>query len=490
MFEAAEIGNTIDKKVYKAQAPKTRAALLEMQGRMNESDLAVCVLIGGVEGAGKSETLNVLLEWMDPRGIQTHALRDPTDEERDRPYMWRYWRLLPPKGRMGIFLGTWYSQPMLQLFHGAVRSEVDLVLDRAIEFERMLHAEKTLVFKVWLHLSKTAQSARLKELEVDPDRRWRVTEADRLSRKHYDSYREIAEHTLRRTGTGEAPWHIVEGTDPRYRQLTVAQLLMKRVNERLAQLTKDAARPAPKPDRPKPAKINLLNRLDLSQSLERADYEKKLNKQQGRIAKLSRRLHRHGRSLALVFEGPDAAGKGGAIRRLIHAIDARDYQVVSIAKPTDEERAHPYLWRFWRHVPGHGRITIFDRSWYGRVLVERIEGFCRPEEWKRAYTEINEFEQQLVDSGGIVQKFYLNISADEQLSRFKVRQQTPYKQYKINDEDWRNREKWDAYEAAACEMIEKTSSESAPWVLVEANDKLWARIKVLKAVADRLEEAL
>ena len=261
---------------------------------------------------------------MDPRGIQTHALRDPTDEERDRPYMWRFWRLLPPKERMGIFLGTWYTQPMMDLFQGAPRPEVDLVLDRAIEFERMLHAEHTLVIKIWLHLSKEAQNARLKELEQDPHRRWRVTEADRVYRKHYDRIREIAEHTLRRTGTGESPWQIVEGADARYRQLTVAQIVLKRVNERLAQLAKEAARPLPKPDRPKPAKINLLNRLDLSESLKRDDYEKKLNRQQGRIAKLTRRLHRHGRSMALVFEGPDAAGKGGAIRRLIHAIDARD----------------------------------------------------------------------------------------------------------------------------------------------------------------------
>lgn len=230
--------------------------------------------------------------------------------------------------------------------------------------------------------------------------------------------------------------------------------------------------------------------LDLSVALARPDYEKKKIKLQGKIARLTRRLHRRGQSMVLVFEGPDAAGKGGAIRRLIAAMDARDYQVILIAAPTDEERAHPYLWRFWRHVPGHGRITIFDRSWYGRVLVERIEGFCRREEWRRAFAEINAFEQQLVDSGTIVLKFYLNLTPDEQLRRFEHRAQTPYKQYKINAEDWRNREKWEAYEAAACEMIEKTSSEASPWVLVEANDKPWARIKVLEAVANRLEEAL
>jgi polyphosphate:AMP phosphotransferase len=490
MFEPAEIGNTIDKPTYRAQAPVVREALLAMQSRMQERGLAVCVVIGGVEGAGKSETLNTLLEWMDARGIQTHALREPTDEERDRPAMWRYWRLLPPQGRMGIFLGSWYNEPIQDLFQGCSRAEVDLTLDRLVEFERMLHAEKTLVVKIWLHLSKDAQKKRLKELEDDPDRRWRLTEADRLYRKHYDRIREIAEHTLRRTGTGDAPWHIIEGADARYRHLTVAQLLLRVVNERLGQLDALVGRASPKPDRPKPAKINILNRLDLTKRLKRSDYEKRLLKCQGRIARLTRKLHRHGRSMVMVFEGPDAAGKGGAIRRLIHAMDARDYQVISIAAPTDEERAHPYLWRFWRYVPGHGRITIFDRSWYGRVLVERIEGFCRPEEWRRAFAEINAFEQQLVDNGTIVLKFYLNISDDEQLRRFEDRQQTPYKQYKINAEDWRNREKWDAYEAAACEMIEKTSSESSPWVLVEANDKPWARIKVLEAVVDAMEESL
>jgi polyphosphate kinase 2 (PPK2 family) len=194
--------------------------------------------------------------------------------------------------------------------------------------------------------------------------------------------------------------------------------------------------------------------------------------------------------LILVFEGPDAAGKGGAIRRLTAAMDARDYQVISVSAPTDEERAHPYLWRFWRHLPPLGRVTFYDRSWYGRVLVERVEGFARPDEWRRAYEEINAFEQQLTESGMIVVKFWLAISPDEQLRRFRDRQMTAYKQYKLTAEDWRNRERWDAYEAAACEMIEKTGTESAPWVLVEANNKEWARVKVIETVIRRERAAL
>src|SRR5262245_21599234 len=194
--------------------------------------------------------------------------------------------------------------------------------------------------------------------------------------------------------------------------------------------------------------------------------------------------------MLLVFEGPDAAGKGGSIRRLTQAMDARLYQVISVAAPTDEERAHPYLWRFWRHLPRMGRVTIYDRSWYGRVLVERVEGFCRTADWQRAYGEINAFEKQLTDFGVILIKFWLTISPEEQLARFKDRQTTPYKQYKITEEDWRNRNKWDFYEAAACDMIEKTSVETAPWVLVEANNKEWARIKVLKSIVRRLKEEL
>ena len=171
-------------------------------------------------------------------------------------------------------------------------------------------------------------------------------------------------------------------------------------------------------------------------------------------------------------------------------MDARLYRVVPIAAPTDEERAHQYLWRFWRHIPRAGRVTIFDRSWYGRVLVERVEGFARPDEWQRAYLEINDFEDQLVAHGTMVTKFWLHISKEEQLRRFKERQKTAFKQYKITDEDWRNRERWDAYEAAINEMAVRTGRRDAPWVLVAGNDKRFARLQILETVCDRLEQTL
>jgi AMP-polyphosphate phosphotransferase len=480
----------LSKRVFEREAPKIRTELLAEQRRLANEPLAVVVLIGGVEGAGKGETVNLLLEWLDARGIEVHAMWDPTDEERERPPMWRFWRVLPRQGRIGIFFGSWYTAPIIDRVFGRSRAaELDQALDRIIDFERMLDAENVLLLKFWLHLSKRVQRKRLRDLEADPRQSWRVTKQDWKFFKRYDQFRQISEHALRRTSTGESPWTIVEASDARYRSLTVTQTFLQALRERLDQ-PRAAARARRAPDRPKPKPLNLLSQLDLTRRISDERYRQDHLKYMGRINRLSRRLNDEKRSLLLVFEGPDAAGKGGAIRRLISAVDARHYQVHSVAAPSDEERTRPYLWRFWRTLPRLGRITIYDRSWYGRVLVERIEGLCRPHDWRRAYAEINAFEEQLAEFGIILVKFWLMISPVEQLRRFRNREVTPYKQYKLTEEDWRNRAKWDAYVAAACEMIERTSSVPAPWVLVEANDKNHARVKVLRSVYHALRQAL
>ena len=490
MFENAELGHAVDKATYERESRVVRAALLDAQRELAEADLSVVVIVTGVGGAGKSEAVNLLLEWMDARGIQVHAMREPSEEDARRPAMWRSWRELPPRGRMAISFGAWYARPLLDRVFGRLGpAELDQALERIDDFERMLHREGVLVVKLWLHLSRDAQEARIKELEADPRQRWRVIKRDWKLFRRYDAYRSAGEHVLRRTGGDHAPWEIVEGTDRRHCRLTVARVLLGALRARLDRLKDAPPRPAPEPDRPVPAEVNVINRLDLSLSLDPSEYKKRLPEAQGEIGRLPRKLRKRDRSLVLVFEGPDAAGIGGAIRRLTAAMDARDYQVTSISAPTDEERAHPYLWRFWRQLPPPGRVAIFDRSWYGRVLVERVEGFARPDQWRRAFGEINDFEAQLTEAGVIVVKFWLAITPDEQLRRFEDRQATPYKQYKITPEDWRNRDRWAAYEAAACEMTEKTGSESAPWVLVEANNKDWARVKVLEAVAARVKEA-
>lgn len=491
MFENAELGHRVDKPTYAREAPRLRAALLEAQRELAEANLSVIVIVAGVGGAGKAETVDLLLEWLDARGIETHAMREPTDEERQRPAMWRFWRALPPRGRIGIFFGAWHAGPILDRTFGRITlPQLDQAIDRIVEFERMLHREGVLLVKFWLHLSRNAQKGRLKALEADPRQRWRVMKRDWGLFKRYDAHRSVSEHVLRRTGTAEAPWTIVEGTDRRYRHLTVAQVLLEALRGRLEQVRSVSPASEPRLVPLPPDSVNVISRLDMGLALDPGTYKKELLRAQGELGLLSRRLRKRERSLILVFEGPDAAGKGGAIRRLTAAMDARDYQVLSVAAPTDEERAHPYLWRFWRHLPPSGRVMIYDRSWYGRVLVERVEGFARPEQWRRAYEEINAFEEQLTEFGLIVAKFWLAITPEEQLRRFEARQTTPYKQYKLTAEDWRNRDRWSSYEAAACEMIERTGTESSPWMLVEGNNKEWARVKVLKEVVRRVRSAL
>jgi polyphosphate:AMP phosphotransferase len=490
MFETAELGHKVDRETYDREAAEVRSALLDAQRELALADISVVVIVTGVGGAGKSETVNLLLEWLDARGIQTHAMRKPSGEERRRPPMWRFWRDLPPKGRMGIFFGAWYALPILdRVFQRLGRLELDQELDRIVELEQMLGREGVLIVKFWLHLSKKAQKRQIRQLEADPRQRWRVFQRDWKLFRRYDAYRSVGEHVLRRTATPDAPWHIVEGAERKYRHLTVGRLLLEALQGRLEAARNAPPTPKPEPVHQKPPEVNVINSLDLSHALAPASYKEELLHEQGELARLTRRLSKEGRSLILVFEGPDAAGKGGAIRRLTAAMDARDFQVVTVAAPTDEERAHPYLWRFWRALPKRGRVAIYDRSWYGRVLVERVEGFATEDQWKRAFEEINAFEDQLTEAGTIVLKFWLAISPDEQLRRFEHRQATSYKQYKLTPEDWRNRDRWESYEAAACEMIEKTGTENAPWVLVEGNNKDWARVKVLKAVVRALKHA-
>jgi polyphosphate:AMP phosphotransferase len=450
----------------------------------------VLILIGGVDGAGKGETVNALTEWMDPRHIATHALAAPTDEERARPEFWRYWRILPPKGRIGIFFGSWYSDPILQRVEGEMsQAELTQAIERIIRFERMLTDESALILKFWFHLSKPVQKKRLQELEDDKDTSWRVTKLDWQRFKRISDFRKASAYVLRRTSSAQAPWLVVEGVDRRYRELTVGKALLAALQRRLK--AKPAAVPVPAPVAAQPVdKLNLLRALRHDLKLERKAYRDSLERLQGRLAKLTRCKGYRDHAVVAVFEGHDAAGKGGAIRRVTQAIDARYVRVVPIAAPTEEERAQPYLWRFWRHLPGRGQVTIFDRSWYGRVLVERVEGFAPEAEWLRAYGEINDFEADMLRHGLIPVKFWLNISKKEQLKRFKERQQIAYKRFKITEEDWRNRKKWDQYEAAVCDMVERTSTAEVPWTLVEADDKFYARIKVLQTLCDRIEAAL
>ena len=485
MFETAEIGRKIDREEYEAGLPDLRAELLSVQKQAYDAKLPVLVLINGVDGGGKGDVLNKLFEWMDARYLVTQAYGPATEEEAQRPSFWRFWMWLPPRGRIGAFLGSWYSEPILRAAYGKLdAAELDRALVRIVRFERALVADGALIVKYWMHLSKKEQRRRFKKLEKSKLTRWRVSPTDWEHHEMYDTFIEVCSRTIRTTSTAEAPWNVVEGTDFRYRNVTVARYLIDSIRARLSQTMSPPA-VAPVPTRIDPTTI--LDTLDLTLSLPRDEYAEALALLQGRIHRQARQLAQRQVGVIVVFEGPDAAGKGGSIRRLTHALDARQYSVIPIAAPTDEESARHYLWRFWRNIPRLGRFTIYDRSWYGRVLVERVEGFASEEEWRRAYKEINDFEQQLVEHGIVLIKFWLHISDDEQLKRFEEREKSPYKQFKITQEDYRNRAKANDYELAASEMIERTSTEYCPWTIVEANDKRHARIKVLRTISQRLK---
>jgi polyphosphate:AMP phosphotransferase len=502
MFEVAEVGRKLSKTDYKAQVPHLRSELLTVQQELRQASFPVIVLFAGVDTAGKGETINLLNTWMDPRWILTRGYTPPSSEERERPRLWRYWRDLPPRGRLAMFLSAWYSSPILdRVARRLTAAEFDSLLDQVAAFERALTDDGAIIVKFWMHLSKRAQSKRLRAFENDPLQRWRVTKDQWKHWEMFDKFVSAADHAIRRTSTDSAPWHIVEGEDERYRTIVVATELRDAIRRGLDRRPGAAPRRAPaerraRSDKASDAlqrverKFNVLDNLDLSQRLSDADFKRELAEQQARLNALQRRAGKRGISTIVVFEGWDAAGKGGAIRRVTESLDARDYQVIPVAAPTDEERAHHYLWRFWRHLSRAGRITIFDRSWYGRVLVERVEGFATEAEYMRGFGEITHFEEQLVAHGILVVKFWLHISKDEQLRRFRDRSHTSYKQWKITSEDWRNRKRWADYTVAVNDMVARTSTKIAPWTLIEGNDKNFARIKVLKTLAGRMAERL
>ncbi|MCP5091208.1 MAG: polyphosphate:AMP phosphotransferase [Gammaproteobacteria bacterium] len=495
MFSTAELGQRVAKSEFKKRERELRSRLLTLQYRTLElGRFPVLIDFAGVDGAGKGSTVNMLNKWMDPRWLRSIGYRSLTEEESARPRFWRYWRDLPPKGRIGLYLSGRYSRPLLGRVYGGIDElEFDRRLAEIIRFENALADDGALILKFWMHLSREQQEARFDQLSADPMRSYRVTADDRQNHEHYDDFVTAAEQIITRTNRGSAPWNIVEGVDSNFRHLRVGEIIAAELSRHIDAHERQAAS-ASSATTPRGVETvsehqpTVFDGLDLSVAVSRTDYRKKLKKRQARLGELGRKAFDEGVSTVLVFEGPDASGKGGAIRRTIWSLDARTSRVHQFAAPNDEEQAHHYLWRFWRKLPRAGYVTVFDRSWYGRVLVERAEGFATEDEWRRAYNEINDFENQIVDRGIVLLKFWLHISKDEQLARFQQREESPYKHWKLTEEDWRNRERWDAYELFGHDLLQYTSTQKAPWILVEGNDKLHARLKVLKTVVDHLKE--
>ena len=487
MLETIDLNAKLPKAEYRKTLEKLDLRLAQLQRDLRAARIPALALFEGWDAAGKGSVLSRLLQPLDPRGFKVHNVKLPTKEEKMRPPLRIFWLTLPAHGAIGIYNHSWYREVLDERVEGDGSGQaLQSAYERLRVFERQLADDGMVIVKFFLHISKKEQAKRFKALSEDPAFAWKVGKAERRRHKRYEDYYQAAEDMLRETSTPYAPWTLVPATDERFALVKVAETLADAFeNARRAGPAKSGRTPRKTRRRTSP-----LDRVDLTLSLSREEYEKQLPEFQAELRRLQHLCYVRRTPVIIAYEGWDAAGKGGNIRRLTRELDPRGYEVVSIGAPEGEEKTHHYLWRFWRALPKAGHLTVFDRTWYGRVMVERIEGFATPEEWGRAYREINEFEEQLVEFGTVVIKFWLHISKEEQLERFEARRETAHKQWKITDEDWRNREKWEDHWHAVSDMIERTSTVHAPWTIIEANDKCYARVKTLTVVTDRLKAAL
>jgi polyphosphate kinase 2 (PPK2 family) len=519
MLEKVDLTKKISKEEYKEKMPQLESKLGRLQRECKALGIPVLIVFEGFGAAGKGLQIGHLIQSMDPRGFEVHPVKNETEEERMHPFMWRFWTKTPARGRIAIFDGSWYRKVLIDRFEKRTKAkDLPAAFHSINSFEQQLADDGNLIIKLFLDIDKKEQKKRFDKLAKNKETAWRVSQGDRERNAHYDEYAALMEDMLFNTDTDYAPWTIVESMDRRFATLKIYTTVIKAMADQIEKVQQqNIAKAVEKADKAeaegvvrkketngdeieeiareadaqmKDLQVSILSKADLSLSYTREEYKEKLDKLQKKMDKLHGELYRRRIPVVLGFEGWDAGGKGGAIKRLTAKMDARGYVVNPTASPNDIEKAHHYLWRFWRAMPKDGHVAIFDRTWYGRVMVERIEGFCTTEEWKRAYKEINDMEKDLYNAGAIVIKFWMHIDKDEQERRFKERQDNPEKQWKITDEDWRNREKWDQYEDAVNEMLMRTSTDYAPWVVVEGNSKYYARVKVLQTVVDAIEERL
>lgn len=514
MLEKVDLTKKLSKEEYKEKMPQLEARLGRLQRECKALGIPIMIVFEGFGASGKGLQIGRLIQSMDPRGFEVHPIKNETEEERMHPFMWRFWTKTPAKGRIAIYDGSWYRRVLIDRFEKRTKNkELANVFHSINSFEEQLAEDGTLIIKLLLDIDKKEQKKRFDKLEKNKETAWRVTQGDKERNVHYDEYAAMMEDMLFKTDTDYAPWTIIESMDKRFATLKIYTTVIKAMADQIEKLQKEKEEKEAKKladsesaaggetdavaeiakeadEEMKDLQVSILSKADLSLHYTREEYKEKLDKLQKKMEKLHGELYRRRIPVVLGFEGWDAGGKGGAIKRLTERMDARGYVVNPTASPNDIEKAHHYLWRFWRAMPKDGHVAIFDRTWYGRVMVERIEGFCTTEEWKRAYKEINDMEKDLYDAGAVVIKFWMHIDKDEQERRFRERQENPEKQWKITDEDWRNREKWDQYEDAVNEMLMRTSTDYAPWVVVEGNDKYYARVKVLRTVVEAIEARL
>lgn len=467
---------------------EVRKRLADIQIQVKEKKLPVLVVLEGWDAAGKGSVLGKVIKDLDPRFFDVRTMDKPSEDELRRPFLYKYFAQLPEAGKFMFLEGGWMDELNTALLRGKISEAEYERRCRSVEcFERQLTDNGYLLVKFFFHISKKEQRKRMDILLEDKNTSWRVSDKDRWQNKNYDKCLELFDSFMQRSEESAAPWNIIDAKHQKWAQLELMSVLLEKIDERLESGVKEAVIPE---NVFKLKSMPMLSEIELNQDMDVMEYRKELAKCQKKLAKLHNELYRKKIPVIIAYEGWDAAGKGGNIKRIAGALDPRGYDVHPIASPEPHEKSRHYLWRFWTRLPKTGHIAIFDRTWYGRVMVERLEGFCSQNDWQRAYNEINEFERELKDWGAVIIKFWVQIDKDTQLARFRDRENTPEKRWKITDEDWRNREKWDQYEDAINEMIQKTSTDFAPWHILESNNKYYARIKALKIVIREIEKAL
>ena len=476
------------KEELKVRLKAAQEKLETQQMKLKDRKLPVLVLIEGWGASGKGSAIGRIIRNIDPRFFKVFSISTPTEEEQRKPFLCRYFEKIPEAGKFTFLDSGWMDEIMKDRLHGGMDDAAYAQrVDSVKRFERQLTDNGYLVLKFFFHISQKEQEQRIERLLQDKDTAWRVSRSDVWQNRHYSQCEEAFDRYLDDTNTPSAPWYLVDAKSKKFAELQVMETLCMGIetalhNDSLAVPLLQNVFPL--------VKMPKLREVPLNKAVSDKEYKQELCKLQAKLGMLHNRLYRKRVPVVIVYEGWDAAGKGGNIKRLTGALDPRGFEVHPVASPEPHEKARHYLWRFWTNLPKTGHIAIFDRSWYGRVMVERLEGFCSENDWQRAYYEMNEFEQELHNWGAVILKFWVQIDKDTQLARFTDRQNTPAKQWKITDEDWRNREKWDAYEAAVDEMLQKTSTTFAPWHILESVDKKYARIKALKIVIEALEKAL
>jgi len=496
MLEQVDLKKKLGKQEYKKQFPELQRKLQSLQQEMWDAKVPLIVVFEGWDAAGKGSAIERIVERLDPRGFKVHRIKAPIEEEKFRPFLWRFWTKTPPKGRTAIYHRSWYRRVLEERVEKHVsKKQWQQAYEEIRNFERQLADDGAVIVKFFMHISKKEQKKRFSKLVADKYMAWRIDKHDWEQHKEYEKYFKVTEEMLEKTSTHYAPWTVVEATDDRWAYVKILNTIVESGLQGLDRKRRHEAALKVKPtagakDLTRHIHPTILDKVDLTLKLDDKAYEKELSKYQAKLRMLEFEIYKVRIPVVIVYEGWDAGGKGGNIKRMTAYLDPRSYEVVPIAAPSQEEKAHHHLWRFWNQIPKAGHFSIYDRSWYGRLLVERVEGFCTEEEWRRAFQEINEYEENLHNYGTVICKFWMHLSKKEQMRRFKERQTIDYKRYKITEEDWRNREKWDQYEEAVLDMLERTSTTYAPWTIVEGEDKNWARVRTLKTVCDAIERRL